>query len=280
MNYQTGVTEKPMILNTLIDVAPIFQKLFPLDCTIAITDKEYFLADYPSKELQLNLEGTKIPEDTGIRKAMVSEETLITILPEEVYGVPFKSIALPIKNKIGQVVGCMALGMSLKNQERLKKATESLSVTSEEIVASTEELAASAQELANGMELVDLLRKEMEEQVLRTEELLDFIRSIAQNSNILGLNAAIEAARVGEKGQGFKIIAAEIRKMAEDSGKSVEKIKLIIEEIKQRTLRISREMQRAFQLSQNQASASQEIATAIQGLNEFIIELEDLSRII
>ena len=189
-------------------------------------------------------------------------------------------MAIPIKDENGQIIGCLAIAMSLKNQEKLEQATQSLSVTSEEIVASTQELAVSAQELANGMDLVDSLREEMEKHVQRTEKLLVFIKNIAQNSNILGINAAIEAARAGEKGQGFGIIATEIRKMAESSANSVEEIKTITEEIKQKMSQISQEMQKAFQFAQSQAAASQQIAAAIQGLNEFIIDLEGLSKII
>lgn len=272
--------ERPEIFEMLIHTAPIFQKLFPLDCTIAVTDKEYFIADYPSKELQLNLKGKRIPDDTGIMKSIKSGEISTAIINAEVYGVPFKSVASPIKNEKGEVIGCMSLGMSMKNQEMLNEATQSLAATSEEIVASTEELASTAQELARGMAVVDLMRKEMEEQVLKTEEILTFIRDISKNSNLLGLNAAIEAARAGEAGRSFSIVAGEIRKMADNSEKSVAQIKLIIEEIKKRTLQTSVEMQKSLQFSENLADVSQEIAIAIQGLNSYIMDLENLSKII
>jgi methyl-accepting chemotaxis protein len=282
MNYQTGVAEKSTILDTLIEVAPIFQKLFPLDCNITITDRKCFLAEYSGEDLEHlhQQEGAKISETGGIMKAIESGNIQTSVIPKELYGVPFKSVAIPIKDENGQIIGCLAIAMSLKNQEKLEQATQSLSVTSEEIVASTQELAVSAQELANGMELVDSLRGEMEKHVQRTEKLLVFIKNIAQNSNILGINAAIEAARAGEKGQGFGIIATEIRKMAESSANSVEEIKTITEEIKQKMSQISQEMQKAFQFAQSQAAASQQIAAAIQGLNEFIIDLEGLSKII
>lgn len=163
--------ERPGILEMLIYTAPIFQNLFPLDCTIAVTDKEYFIADYPSKELQLNLKGKRIPDGTGIMKSIKSGEISTAIIHAEVYGVPFKSVASPVKNENGEVIGCMSLGMSMKNQEMLDEATQSLAATSEEIVASTEELASTAQKLARGMAIVDLMRKEMEEQVMKTEKI-------------------------------------------------------------------------------------------------------------
>ncbi|HHX23584.1 MAG: hypothetical protein ACOX2A_03095 [Tepidanaerobacteraceae bacterium] len=68
MNFQTEGIKKD-ILEALIDTAPIFQKLFPLDCSISITNREFFLADFPSKEVKLNFkEGMLIPENSGVKK--------------------------------------------------------------------------------------------------------------------------------------------------------------------------------------------------------------------
>jgi methyl-accepting chemotaxis protein len=201
-------------------------------------------------------------------------------LPKEVYGVPFKSISVPIKDETGKVIGCIALGMSLKNQERLEQAVRTLSATSEEVMAFAEELASSAEELARRMGAVEKMKREMEEQINRTEEILTFIKNIAMNSNILGINAAIEAARAGKEGKGFSIIANEVRKMAENSAASVKKIEMIAEEIKQKMSSISEEIGKTFELSKNQASTSSEISNAIQELNKLVTDLENIAKIV
>lgn len=112
MKSETVLQERAEILEMLIHTAPIFQKLFPLDCTIAVTDKEYFIADCPSKELQLNLKGKRAPDGTGIMKSIKSGEISTAIIHAEVHGVPFKSVAFPIKNENGEVVGSCISGNS------------------------------------------------------------------------------------------------------------------------------------------------------------------------
>jgi methyl-accepting chemotaxis protein len=77
------------------------------------------------------------------------------------------------------------------------------------------------------MELIQQV-KSVEMNIRQVNEMTEIINSIADQTNLLALNAAIEAARAGESGKGFTVVANEIRKLAEKSRESSEKIDTII----------------------------------------------------
>ncbi len=79
--------------------------------------------------------------------------------------------------------------------------------------------------------IIQLLKERSDE----ITSILEVITGISNQTNLLALNAAIEAARAGENGKGFAVVAQEVRKLAEESSKSTDKISKIIEEIQQET---------------------------------------------
>jgi CRP-like cAMP-binding protein len=81
--------------------------------------------------------------------------------------------------------------------------------------------------------------KELETSTNRMEDVIRVITKIARKSNLLSLNASIEAARVGEAGRAFSVVAAEMKKLAEDSAQEAKKIDTLLQELQIKTKAIA-----------------------------------------
>lgn len=273
--------EVERLLDSLGVSLPLVQKLFPIDVMFALANTETFIYYLPGNEIDIKIQtGMPIPSSGGIRQALDSGENVSANIPKEIYGLPFKSSSLPIKDEAGAVIGVFTIGISLKNQETLSYAANSLARTSEEINATSEEIAVTASDLANTISDLKRLGQNVVQELRKTDEILDFIKKVADNSNLLGLNAAIEAAHAAEHGRGFGVVAQEIRKMAVSSAESAKEIASILLTIKNNINRIDETLFECLSQSERQAASTEEISASMQQLSASAVEIEKIARLI
>ena len=134
-----------------------------------------------------------------------------------------------------------------------------------------------ANRLGNRLEESNEIIKELEHETGNINDILSTIQGIAEQTNLLALNAAIEAARAGEQGRGFAVVADEVRTLASRTQESTEQISSILGVVSNKTKEASASMVTSLSESQSAISLSTEALASFEEIEQVVKQMRDMT---
>lgn len=214
----------------------------------------------------------------GIFRSVINEKAKKFMrVPKQAFGSASDVTAYPVLDSKGEAVGVFA---SLSDRDIAATAEEKIKYLDESLrqsAAAVQEVSASVVEVVERQSKLSNQVAEIEGLSNRIVEILQFIKQIADETKMLGLNAAIEAARAGDAGRGFSVVADEIRKMSEESKQTVKQIGDFVEQIRNKIQEAVQVAEFTVQTAEQQAAAIQEISASIEELSSMSGDLAVLA---
>jgi uncharacterized protein YukE len=262
------------------DFAPIVAELFPEGAFLYMSDLTKIMYIQASQKFTLpNMRVGYELKDTDIAyRTIHSRQSQTMEIGAERYGVPVYIANYPLYDEENDVVGTLGVVVPKAAAGKLRGMSENLSNSLTAISETVEHLASSATKIHENEQILYGNIHSVSEILNKINEVTEFISAVANQSNMLGLNAAIEASRAGEMGRGFSVVANEIRKLANQSKETVPRIKNLTEDIENKVQEIDEKSKQSLYASEEQAAATEEISASIEELSAMTHELHNISK--
>ena len=140
--------------------------------------------------------------------------------------------------------------------------------------AAREQMASLAQEIQEASSAIG----QLDEHAQSIGQVLDVIHGVADQTNLLALNAAIEAARAGEHGRGFAVVADEVRNLASRTQQSTDEIREMINRLQEGTTNAVNAMQRSSEQSQVMQDEVESARQALESITSAVSSITDMTQ--
>ncbi|WP_211748764.1 methyl-accepting chemotaxis protein [Paenibacillus sp. Marseille-Q4541] len=264
-------------LDTLIAIIPILKGAVPAQLSIAICDTEKFIAYWPGEDINLEIRvGQSLHHEEPLTQAIRNNVALKAEVPASFYGFEFIGTATPLHDSKGNVIGGIAI--QLRKQSELIAIADQISGSLSEANERLSQVAEDSSILAESAQHLLTLAHQTAGQVNETDKVLSIVKRVADQTNLLGINAAIEAAHAGDLGRGFGVVADEIRKLSKETVTSTNVIQNTLKTFEEAIsgMRVSIEQMTAT--VERQATKSRQVSDFIEEVNRMSDQLNEFAK--
>lgn len=273
-------------LQKVIDALPYLNEILTEEHGFSVTDllnmtiiagEDSFLK--PIESLRVK-RGDKIDDLQGTYEVLKkSKKHISAVVQKGVYEEAVKIRLIPVFNDNGDVVAGICTVKGLEKEVEIEETSSTIFNAISKLSGEIQEIASTSQQLTTFVDGISAFSAETYNKVIEMDDILQVMKNIANQSNLLALNAAIEAARAGDAGRGFSVVAKEMGKLATLSKESSEKVKTSLNSMIKSIEAIACQISETSTSTETQAAATEEIAATSQDILEVIQHLADISRV-
>ncbi|AIQ49974.1 chemotaxis protein [Paenibacillus sp. FSL R7-0273] len=256
------------ILESVLKALPFFTQTLREKVNLVVYDRTKVLYFVQTRgfELEQKVGDPLIPQFQNFGALTNGREPSLVHISAELYGFPIDVINIPIVDDSNEVVAVLCATYDQSNQHQLNAVVDDNQHISNELIDMVQHVAAHAEELQATSEQILQNSRLAVENAGKVTRVSGLIREISEQTNLLGLNAAIEAARVGEAGAGFGVVATEVRKLSVHSREATSGIEAALKEVQESIGKME------YEISQISASAAEQ-ASLVEAFTQVIERL-------
>lgn len=162
----------------------------------------------------------------------------------------------------------------LANADRAAEMASQAEQSAKSGQAIVQQSADTMQELVERMAMAVPIANELEKNGGNISAILSVIEGISEQTNLLALNAAIEAARAGEQGRGFAVVADEVRQLASRTHDSVDQIRVVIEDLQNGTRSVTNAISEGNHLALETATQVKKAVSSLADISSFVADIQ------
>ncbi|MCR5209847.1 MAG: hypothetical protein K6C99_06530 [Lachnospiraceae bacterium] len=271
------------MIDALEKALPLMKDITGQDIQLSLFDKERAIATWPADNFGMPaaVPGKGLdrsdPSMQAIFRVMDTGVKDETMLPKEVLGTSIHGIITPVKEN-GVVVGAVTCAYSMEREEKLRDSIGELDTNLKDSADRIDKINAEAAALVEELNEIRGVTEQVRTVVNKASNMVKSIQGNASKSNILALNASIEAARSGEAGKGFAVVAAEMGKLAQVSGNSAKEISDSLKEIIDAVEGVIKAVDKVNDVAASQAEGTSEVTKNMEMITKSADDIAVLAK--